>query len=339
MSESLLVVGPSWVGDMVLAQSLFISLRRREPTLGIDVVAPDWSRPIVTRMPEVREAIGLPIGHGRLALRTRWRVGRELARRSYDRAIVLPQSAKSALVPLFAGIPRRTGFLGEHRHGLINDVRPLDPSQRRPMVLRYVALGLPPGSPAPTEAPRPSIRIDEANRRDLVARLALDLSRPVAACLPGAEYGPAKAWPPEHCAALGRRLGERGLAVWVLGSAGDRPTGERIREAAGSPARNLCGQTTLADAADLLSLAAIVVSNDSGLMHVAAAVDRPVVAVFGSSSPAYTPPLAARAEVLYRGLACSPCFSRRCRFGHYACLREIGVEEVLAAAERLAGPA
>ena len=339
MNESLLVVGPSWVGDMVLAQSLFISLRRREPTLAIDVVAPDWSRPIVTRMPEVREAIGLPIGHGRLGLRTRWRVGRELAHRSYTRAIVLPQSAKSALVPLFAGIPRRTGFLGEHRHGLINDVRPLDRSQRRPMVLRYVALGLPPGSPAPTEAPRPSIRVDEANRRELVARLALDLDRPVAACLPGAEYGPAKAWPVEQFAELARRLAERDLAVWVLGSAADRPTGERLREAAGERARNLCGETTLADAADLLSLAAVVVSNDSGLMHVAAAVDRPVVAVFGSSSPAYTPPLAARTEVLYRGLSCSPCFSRRCRFGHYACLREIGVEDVLAAAARLVGSA
>ena len=322
-----------------MAQSLFISLRRRDPDLAIDVVAPDWSRTIVTRMPEVREAIGLPLGHGQLGLRTRWRVGRELARRSYAHAIVLPQSAKAALVPLFAGIPRRTGFLGEHRYGLINDVRPLDRSEHRPMVLRYVALGLPPGSPAPAAAPRPSIRVDEANRDDLAARLDLALGRPVVACLPGAEYGPAKAWPVESFAELGRRLAEAGFAIWVLGSDADRPAGERIRAVVGTDARNLCGETSLADAADLLSLARFVVSNDSGLMHVAAAVDRPVVAVFGSSSPAYTPPLATRAEVLYRGLSCSPCFERRCPFGHYACLRGISVEEVLAAALRVAGQA
>jgi heptosyltransferase-2 len=335
VSESVLVVGPSWVGDMVIAQSLFISLRLHDPAISIDVVAPDWSRPVVTRMPEVREAIGLPIRHGRLALATRWRVGRALSRRGYDRAIVLPQSLKSALVPFFAGIPRRTGFLGEHRHGLINDVRPLHRSDG-PMVLRYLSLGLPPGSPAPGEAPRPRLRVDETNRRALVARLELDLARPVVVCVPGAEYGPAKAWPAESFADLGRRIAASGFAVWVVGSEADRRLGERIRSAAGAGARDLCGRTSLEDAVDLLSLAHVVVSNDSGLMHVAAAVGRPIVAVFGSSSPTYTPPLAGRAEVLYLGLDCSPCFERRCPLGHYDCLRGIGVDAVLDATRRLA---
>ena len=334
--ESVLVVGPSWVGDMVLAQSLFLSLRSRDPAIAIDVVAPDWSRPIVSRMPEVREAIGLPIGHGRLGLLTRWRVGRALARRGYARAIVLPQSLKSALVPFFARVPRRTGFLGEQRYALINDVRPLDPSFGRPMVLRYLALGLPPGSSEPRETPHPALRVDPRNRDALVAGLGLDLARPLAICVPGAEYGPAKAWPAESFADLGRRLAGSGFAVWILGSGTDQPLGERIVAAAGPAARNLCGRTSLADATDLLSLANVVVSNDSGLMHVAAAVGRPVVAIFGSSSPVYTPPLAVRSEVLYLGLECSPCFERRCPLGHYGCLRGIPVEAVLAAARRIA---
>lgn len=336
MNDSVLVVGPSWVGDMVMAQSLFISLRRRHPAMAIDVVAPDWSRPIVARMPEVREAIGLPIHHGRLGLATRWRVGRALARRNYGRAIVLPQSLKSALVPFFARIPRRTGFLGEHRRGLINDVRPLDRSFRRPMVLRYLSLGLPPDSPEPLDIPHPAIRVDEIHRAALLETLELDLGRPLAVCVPGAEYGPAKAWPAESFAELGRRLADSGFGVWILGSEADRPLGERIRVAAGPTARDLCGRTSLEDAADLLSLASVVVSNDSGLMHVAAAVGRPVVAVFGSSSPVYTPPLAARAEVLYLGLECSPCFERRCPLGHYGCLRGIPVDAVLAAVRRIA---
>jgi len=336
VSEKTLVVGPSWVGDMVLAQSLFISMRRRDPEVSIDVVAPDWSRPVLARMPEVREAVGLPIPHGELRLATRWRVGRALCGRGYDRAIVLPQSMKSALVPFFARIPRRTGFVGEQRYGLINDVRPLDRSLERPMVRRYLSLGRPRGSREPDEVPRPCLRVDEDNRRALVERLGLDLDRPVAACVPGAEYGPAKAWPADSFAELARRLASSGLTVWVLGSDADRPIGERVRESAGSGARNLCGLTSLEDAVDLLSLARVVVSNDSGLMHVAAAVDRPVVALFGSSSPTYTPPLAGRAEVLYLGLDCSPCFERRCPLGHYRCLTGIGVEAVLDAVRRLA---
>jgi len=331
VKERLLIVGPSWVGDMVMAQSLFISLRRDDPDVEIDVVAPDWSRPLLDRMPEVREAIGLPVTHGELHLATRWRVGRSLAREGYDRAIILPKSIKSALVPYFARIPRRTGYRGEHRYGLINDMRPFDPLAGRPMVTWYLILGLPPSRPVPEEIPYPRIRVDEKNRQRLVDKLGLDLDRPVIGCIPGAEYGPAKAWPLESYGELIRRLAPEGFRIWILGSENEREPGERIRAASGGAAVNLCGLTRLEDAADLLSLTSMVVSNDTGLMHVAAAVGTRIVAVFGSSSPRYTPPLTDAASVLYLDLDCSPCFERRCPFGHYRCLREISVDSVLSA--------
>jgi heptosyltransferase-2 len=331
LRERLLIVGPSWVGDMVMAQSLFISLRQENPEVEIDVVAPDWSRPLLDRMPEVREAIELPVAHGELHLATRWQVGRSLAGQGYQRAIVLPRSIKSALVPFFAGIPRRTGFRGEHRYGLINDMRPYDPLAARPMVTWYLILGLPPSRPAPEGIPYPRIRVDEENRQRLVNELDLDLDRPAIGCIPGAEYGPAKAWPLESYGELTRRLAPEGFQFWILGSEGEREAGERIRAASGGAATNLCGRTRLEDAADLLSLTSIVVSNDTGLMHVAAAVGSRVVAIFGSSSPRYTPPLTDTATVLYLDLDCSPCFERRCPFDHYRCLREITVESVLSA--------
>jgi heptosyltransferase-2 len=326
-----LIVGPSWIGDMVMAQSLFIKLRRENSEAEIDVVAPDWSRPLLDRMPEVREAIGLPVAHGELRLGTRWRVGRSLAGRGYARAIVLPRSIKSALVPFFAGIAVRTGFRGEHRYGLINDMRPYDPLASRSMVTWYLILGQPASRPVPEEIPHPRIRIDEPNRERLIDELGLDLSRPVVGLIPGAEYGPAKAWPLDSYGELTRRLAPDGFQIWILGSQNEREAGERIRDASGGSAVNLCGRTRLEDAADLLSLTSLVVSNDTGLMHLAAAVGARVVAIFGSSSPRYTPPLTDKASVLYLDLDCSPCFERRCRFDHYRCLREISVDSVLSA--------
>ncbi|HXV78234.1 MAG TPA: lipopolysaccharide heptosyltransferase II [Candidatus Polarisedimenticolaceae bacterium] len=331
----LLVVGPSWIGDMVMAQSLFLQLRRDDPSVTIDVVAPDWSRPILGRMPEIRRAIGLPVAHGRLGFAARWRIGRSLQGERYDRAIVMPKSWKSSLVPFFARVPVRTGYRGEQRFGLINDARPLDVSFDRPMVRRYLALAPRAGGTVAEEIPRPALRVDRDNRGRVAARLGLASERPVVACVPGAEYGPAKTWPAESFGELGRRLTASGVAVWILGGAAERETGERVRALAGPRARNLCGELRLEDAVDLLSLTSTVVSNDTGLMHVAAAVGSHVVALYGSSSPVYTPPLTDRAEVLYLGLDCSPCFERACPLGHHRCLRELSVDAVLAAVRRV----
>lgn len=323
----ILVVGPAWVGDMVMAQSLFMTLVARGAK--VDVVAPEWSLPLLARMPEVCRAVALPVGHGSLGLAERWRIGRALRAEHYDQAIVLPRSFKAALIPFFARIPHRTGYRGEMRYGLINDRRELDKVLLPRVVQRYVALGLPADAVLPPpEIPLPHLRVDADNRARLVEELGLDLARPAVALLPGAEYGPAKRWPLEYYAALARELLTTGRQVWVIGSAKERVDGDAI--VAGAPGTlNLCGRTRLEDALDLLSLAAAAVSNDSGLMHVAAAVGIPLVALYGSSSPDYTPPLSSQATIAYLHLDCSPCYQRECKYGHYQCLRGIEPAAVL----------
>lgn len=328
MPHRILVVGPSWVGDMVMAHSLFQTLKRNAPSSHIDVLAPNWSLPLLARMPEVRRGIAMPLGHGSIGLSTRWRLGRGL-RGQYDQAIVLPGSLKSALVPFFACIPRRTAYRGEHRYGLINDMRPLDKTRLPLTVQRFVALGLPARTTFPPECPPPRLHTDTANQQRLVAELGLDLGRPAVAFMPGAEYGPAKHWPLDHFADLARTLAAQGKQVWILGAAKDEATGRAIAERAGPGVTNLCGRTRLEDAIDLLALATATVTNDSGLMHVAAALDTPTVALFGSSSPAHTPPLSDKAKVLYLGLDCSPCFKRVCPLGHTRCLVDITPDQVL----------
>jgi heptosyltransferase-2 len=328
--SSVLVVGPSWVGDMVMAQSLFMSLQAADPALAIDVLAPGWSLPILARMPEVRAGIAMPLGHGQFGLAARWRLGRQLALAAYDRAIVLPGSFKSALVPFFAGIPRRSGFRGEMRWGLLNDLRRLDKTALPMTVQRFVALGLPAGASAPPLTPRPRLVADPANFARLVTLLGLHPGRPAVAFMPGAEYGPAKQWPLPYYAELARRLVAEGYQLWVLGSNKDSAAADEICRGAGADAFNLCGRTQLADAVDLLDAAVAAVTNDSGLMHVAAALDTPMVAIYGSSTPTHTPPLSEQARVLYRGIECSPCFARTCPLGHTRCLTEIRPDEVLA---------
>ncbi len=330
---NILVVGPSWVGDMVMASVLFQLLRARQPQARIDVLAPGWSLPLLARMPEVNHGIEMPVGHGRLGLRTRWQLARSLRGR-YDQAIVLPGSLKSALVPWLAGIARRTGYRGEQRYGLINDMRQLRPAELPLMVQRYAALALDVRAPAatdlPVDLPRPRLRVDRARQAALRAELGLDARRPAVALLPGAEFGPSKQWPLAHYAAAARSLLAQGLAVWVLGSPKDAEAGRLVAEQAPG-AIDLCGRTRLEDAVDLLAAASGCISNDSGLMHVAAALDVPLVALFGSTSPEHTPPLSPAAQVLRLGLDCAPCFQRTCPLGHHRCLRDISPAQVLAA--------
>jgi heptosyltransferase II len=324
-----LVVGPAWIGDMVMAQSLFKTLKRDHPNASIDVLAPAWSAPLLKRMPEVHEAIVVPLAHGQPGLRARYRWGRRLAPRAYDRAIILPRSLKAALIPWFARVPRRTGYLGEWRYGLINDLRPLDRGLMPRMVQRYVALGLEPDAASPAGIPEPALTTNAGNAARLMAALELSLSPPAVGLMPGAEYGPAKQWPLDYYAALARQLDADGLQVWVFGSQKDHAAAEVIIAQAGCGI-NLCGKLQLEDAIDLIAQLSVAVSNDSGLMHVTAAVGVPLVAIFGSSTPEYTPPLTRRASIMYAKVACSPCFERTCRYGHYHCLRDISVTRLVA---------
>jgi len=326
---------------MVMAQTLFQCLKQVHPECAIDVLAPEWSRPILERMPQVRQALSFPLGHGALELATRRKIGKQLAGQ-YDQAILLPNSLKSALVPFFAGIPRRTGWRGEFRYGLLNDVRALDKQRYPLMIERFMALAYAPGTTLPQPYPRPALRIDPASRAAALAKFGLDLDRPVLALCPGAEFGEAKRWPAEHYAQVAEAKIREGWQVWLFGSKKDHPVGEDIRGRLIPGLReevyNLSGETALAEAIDLMSCADAVVSNDSGLMHVAAALNRPLVAVYGSTSPGFTPPLAEQVEVVRLGLDCSPCFERTCRFGHYNCLRLLEPHRVSDALQHLEGP-
>lgn len=335
---NILIIGPSWVGDMVMAQTLFACLKQRHGECQIDVLAPDWSRPILERMPEVREALSFPVGHGALEMATRRRIAQGLRGR-YDQAIVLPNSLKSALVPFFAGIPKRTGWRGEMRFGLLNDIRKLDKARYPLMIERFMALAFEPGATLSEPYPQPALRIEAQSREAALAKFELSLDRPVLALCPGAEFGESKRWPAEHFAKVAELKIRQGWQVWLFGSKNDREVGEDIRArlipGLREEAINLSGETSLAEAIDLLSCAEAVVSNDSGLMHVAAAVARPLVAVYGSTSPAFTPPLSQQVEVVRLGLDCSPCFERTCRFGHNNCMRELKPRPVVEALDRL----
>jgi heptosyltransferase-2 len=337
-SRRLLVVGPSWVGDMVMAQSLFRMLVNEGANVEIDVIAPRWALPLVARMPEVRRGIALDVGHGELALRERLRLGRELGAARYDQALILPRSLKAALVPFFAGISKRTGYRGEYRYGIVNDMRRLDAQVLNQTVKRYAALGLDTSDRRLSKLPNPRLKIDETNRAELVERWSLDTSGAIVALMPGAEYGPAKCWPLERFAELASRLSAARVAVWVLGSARERDIGAQIAERAGSDrVVNLCGRTELTDAVDLLSIAHVAVTNDSGLMHVAAAVGSHVIAIYGSSTPDCTPPLTETRTIFYERLECSPCFERSCPLGHLRCLRAIDVSSVALAVGKILG--
>ena len=326
-TQRILVVGPAWVGDMVMSQSLFITLKQRHPDTDIDVLAPSWSKPLLARMPEVSSAVMMPLEHGELGIGVRKRLGRAIRFR-YSQAIVLPRSWKSALTPAFARIPVRTGYRGEFRYGLINDMRPLDKKLLTQTVQRYTALGLERDAALPPVIHQPKLRVDPDNQKLLLDINNLKLDKPVVALLPGAEYGPAKRWPIERYSELARRLVDSGRQVWVFGSAKEHELGDRIQRTTGEGVTNLCGSTKLVDAIDLLALAQCAVTNDSGLMHIAAAVGVKLVALYGSSTPAYTPPLTDKADVVYLNISCSPCFERECPLGHLNCLMGISVDDV-----------
>ncbi|MEH6639635.1 MAG: lipopolysaccharide heptosyltransferase II [Porticoccaceae bacterium] len=335
----ILIVGPSWVGDMVMAQVLFIVLKQRYPDCRITVLAPAWSRPLLERMPEVDAAVDMPVGHGSLDLGSRRDLASKLAAQGYDWAIVLPNSLKSALIPAFAGIPRRTGWRGEMRFWLLNDIRLLHKTSYPLMVERFVALAYPPNHTLPKPLPNPKLRVNVTRVAELKTRLGLDEERPVLALCPGAEFGPAKRWPEAYYAEVASEMITRGWQVWLQGSERDQPVAETIiaalPESARAMAFNLAGSTELAEAIDLLSAATLVVSNDSGLMHVAAALERPLVVVYGSTSPDFTPPLADKVEVLSIPVDCGPCFQRECPKQHLKCLNDLKPDMALAAIDRL----
>jgi heptosyltransferase-2 len=336
--KKILIVGPSWVGDMVMAQTLFILLKRKYPDCLIDVLAPRWSEPLLARMPEVYRSVVMPIGHGELAIGKRLELGRGLAKQGYDQAILLPNSIKSALIPFFADIPVRTGWRGEMRFWLVNDIRLLIKTRYPLMIERFAALAFPPNADLPKDLPRPRLEVIPEQVQHLAQGKCLH-DTPFLALCPGAEFGPAKRWPEEHYAGVAKHYLAKGWKVVLFGSAKDQPVGEAIRQHLADDQQrnclNLCGTTSLAEAIDLMSLATAVVSNDSGLMHIAAALNRPLAVVYGSTSPEFTPPLSDKVVIERLGLDCSPCFKRECPLEHLNCLKQLEPQRVIDGLEKL----
>jgi heptosyltransferase-2 len=306
-----LIVAPSWIGDTIMAQPLFARLHAKHPGLQLDALAPRWVAPVLERMSEISDIIDSPFGHGQLSLKPRWKLSRRLAAGNYDAVYVLPNSLKSALVPFLAGIPKRIGFTGESRYGLINVRHHLDKAALPLMVERFAQLAEAPGAALPKPISHPKIRSTATDQQKTLAELGLERPSRIVAFCPGAEYGPAKRWPAAHFASLAKSLAAQGCAIWLFGSPKDHAVAEEISRLAPGLCRNLCGATSLAQAVDLLAMAELVVCNDSGLMHVAAALDRPLVTLYGSSSPGFTPPLSDQADILSLNLKVQPVLQAR----------------------------
>jgi len=320
---NILVIAPSWVGDCMLMQPMLMRLKQRHPACRIDVFAPPWTEKLLRLFPEIDQVITNPFPHGKLLLGQRYRLGKQLRARHYDQVVVLPNSFKSALLPFFACIPLRTGFVGEMRRGLLNDARVLDKQQLPLMVERFAQLAEAPDSAIPRPLTNPQLHMPAEQREATLRKFDLGTDKPVVAFCPGAEYGPAKRWPAAYFADIANRLMRQGYAVWLFGSGKDQAVADEINTLTEQQCENLCGRTDLGEAVALLSAVNVVISNDSGLMHLAAALNKPMLAIFGSSSPQFTPPLSAHAQVLQHDIACSPCFKRECPLGHFNCMMQL----------------
>lgn len=285
---------------MVMAQTLFKVLHQQHPDLTLDVVAPPWPYDLLQRMPEVDNHYKIEVRRGKFSWQARRDIANKLQDKHYHQAITLPVTWKSALTGYWSRAAKRTGFLGEMRYGLLNDRRKLDPAKQPFMVQRYVSLGL--AAEADTlelqNIPQPKLTIDKKNANQCLEKLNISQSQPIVALMPGAEFGPAKRWPSENYALIAKDLVQTGCQVIILGSPKDAETAVEIKQKSGVQLINLCGKTSLLDALDVLSCATLAISNDSGLMHIAAAIGLSQIVIYRSSTPEFTPPLNDKAIIL-----------------------------------------
>lgn len=322
---------------MVMAQSLFIGLKQREPDSQIDVLAPAWTGALIDRMPEVTNLVPANFTHGKLGLGERFKLAKTLRLAGYTDSILLPNSLKSALVPWLSKIPNRIGFLGEQRWGLVNRVHKLDKAKVPMTVQRFVALGLPKETPACelSSIPVPCLKVAQEDVGRVLQKNQLSVKQKILVLCPGAEFGASKQWPDAHYAEVANFYLAKNWQVWLMGSDNDINTCQKLNKLTGSKCKSLAGKTSLPEAIDLISCASLTVSNDSGLMHIAAALQIPLVAVYGSTDPGHTPPLSENHKIARLAIDCSPCFKRECPLQHLDCLNKLAPSVVIGLAQSL----
>jgi heptosyltransferase II len=335
----ILIIAPNWIGDAVMSQPLLANLKTIYPRCQIDVLASPWVAPIYRACTEVNQVLEAKLEHKQLQWGLRKQLAKQLEKNQYDSCYVLPNSFKSALIPWLANIPYRIGYRGEMRFGLIN-IALENPSKlnRPPMANHYLALGNALNSPQEIDARYlvdPKLNVSTPARQSVSIKLqeASINEESIYVLCPGAEYGITKRWPTEHFADLAQQLisNEPDTHVILLGSKSDHILGASITTQAKniSQIHNWCGNTSLDEAIALIGMSKALVSNDSGLMHIGAALKVPQVAIFGSSDPHHTPPLSDKAKVIWLNLPCSPCHQRECPLSHLKCLQDILPETVL----------
>ncbi len=333
-SERILIVSPNWIGDAIMAQPLLQLLKQQEPASVIDVLAPSWVAPVWEAFSEVNQVYATSFRHGKLQLKERWHVACQLRKLSYDRAFVLPNTLKFALIPWMAKIPVRIGYLGEKRYGLLNVIHRDNKQSPRPMIPFYAALANSPeeGILDSNTYPAPRMFVLPEEVVQVFEKWNIDATCRIVAFAPGAEFGSAKRWPAYHFIALAKQILAEfsNVQILLLGSSNDKAVCDSIAFAVPT-VRNLAGKTTLKEAIVLISQIDALVTNDSGLMHIASAFDRPVIAMYGSTDYHHTPPFSKYSEIISLDLKCAPCQKRECPLGHHHCMERLKPETVYTA--------
>jgi heptosyltransferase II len=333
--KKILIIAPAWIGDLVMSQALFRLLKQQDPNCTIDVLANKTLHPVLEHMPEVDHYLTSPFTHGDLKLLKRYKFAKSLRKNFYTHAYILPNSFKSALIPFWANIPLRIGWLGELRYILLNNIK--TSVKKIPlMVERFIALGLEKNEQLPKPLSLPQLQISPEKLNATLNRLKISLSsKKVLALCPGAEYGITKRWPTTYFAEIAKIKKQEGWEIWIFGGPKDKTLAKEIQAQSKHACLDLTGKTNLGEAIELLSLVTAVITNDSGLMHIAAALNRPLVAIYGSSSPNFTPPLTEKVKILSLNLPCSPCFKRECPLKHMKCLNNLSPKLVLSIIDEL----
>src|SRR5580698_5229152 len=334
-TRPILIVPYMWIGDFVRGHTVVRVLKQRWPNRPVDLLVTSQCAPLVDYMPGVRSRIVWDLPRSRLAVAKRWGLATQLRARNYGTALVLPRTWKSAIAPALANIPERVGFVGEARFGLINRWRWGEKALPR-FIDKNAALALPDGAPLPPEWPVPQLRVgsEEVSR----FRQAQGLGQGTAIALAPGSVGSSKRW--TYYPQAAKLLAERGLDVWVVGGPGEKAIAAEMVAAGGARVRDLTG-TDLRNGVLAMAAAQLAVSNDSGLMHVAAALGTPTMGIFGPTSPYHWAPINGLAATVQTKttVPCQPCHRPVCTMNDHACMRDIPASDVAEEVMKLVGAA